>query len=83
MNISDDLGVSKLSGYFTSGVTLSFKMQHYLNLMVCWWYVHEDNVLVTESLAYLNSFLGLDVYNEQPVQQRLCSVNELVLYIDS
>ncbi len=58
------------------------KMQHYLNLMTCLWYVHENNVLVTDSLAYLHSFLGLDVYNEQPVQQRLCGINKLVLHID-
>lgn len=61
----------------------SIKMQHYLNLMMSLWNVHKNNVLVTDSLAYLNSFLGLDVYNEQPVQQRLCDVNELVLHIDS
>lgn len=41
-----------------------------------------NNVLVTDLLTYLNSLLGLDVYNEKPVQQRLCGINELVLHID-
>lgn len=39
-------------------------------------------ILVIDTLPYLNSLLGLDVYNEQSVEQRLSGVNELVLHVD-